>query len=255
MCISYDFKSPGEAAVTSVGRPWTTLWWSQLLPAGSETSVVNSRKTHTWSKCQLNPDVPSAAAQKYFRRTTATAGVWRCTLGAGDGPCWSGYRHLDGPVGDARWRRYPSEGLQLWVTDARAGTCLKDCGSPSHWVGFDGFSVIHGRKKENRDWRWRRIGVYVKLVLFFFLIYVFFFSIPKLVSRALCLLALQQNSPNLDCFAHNSAGWSRLVELIVLRSHFPMQNSSLCMYLFWNIPKNYFANLLSACGKCWRQSI
>lgn len=163
-----------------------------------------------------------------------------------------GYGHPDGPVSNPRWRRYTSEGLQLWVTDARAGNRLKGCSSPSHRMGFDGFSVIHGRKKENRDWGQRRTEVYAKG---FFFVCVFFFSVPNLISRRLCLLVLQQNSPNLDCFAPNSTGLSRLVELLALRSQFNMQNSSLCMYLFCNILEKYFSNFLSPYGKCWRQSI
>ena len=129
--------------------------------------------------------------------------------------------------------------MGLWVTHANAGTpprdCshgwpvpgqgpLRDCDSPAHWTGFDGFSVIHDKKKENRDWGWR-IGLYVNVWGFFACV----LFLNRKLDKQRFVMALQQNSPNLDCFADNDAAWSRRVELIVLRPQFHMQNSSLCI--------------------------
>lgn len=83
--------------------------------------------------------------------------------------------------------------------------------------------------------------------LFFVCVCVLFLS-----TRDLHSLALQQKSPNLY-FAHNHAGWNRLAKLIGLRSQFCKHNSSFWMCLFCNIHENYFSNLLSSRGKCWRQ--
>lgn len=196
--------------------------------------VDTAASSWLWNKyCQQqeNPSLIFSWTQKppVLLLKNVLEGQWQL-LWSGDTPLEQEVFHVEGDMNML---------MGLWVTCSGARTPLRDCSRgwltpgicalPSHWMGFDRFCAIHSRKKENRDWRWRRIRIYMKVDFF---MCVFLFSIPNLLSGGFCLLAFQQISSKLDCFAHNSAGWSRLIELVVLRSQFHSQNSPLCSIWF-----------------------